>query len=714
MMRGTSATAVTVAATLLLGACLCVAGERLNQHVSNYAGINIHPQQTLYQGRYTRETYLHDQLFTLNIAAFDSTFRFDLEPHTSLHSPDLKAYVFAGEERTEVSLDDRKYYRGHVNFNTSEFCHFRVADDGTVHGFFNYDGDKYAVDPAEYHFDEPQEFNHVVYRLSDHDYVNQPQLPAHCGVTKAMADQLSTDEQDEAYFERARRAAFDSSKTVCNIGIVADSLFYTNLGGSNVGRTIDKMTQRFANVEEVYEEYNTVRDDSGAATIGISIGYLEVISTPSNDPYNTGQNFNNDGSEFLRYFSKNPNAANNMVAWDDYCIVHCLTDQEFNDGLLGLAWVGSADNTPGGICQQGAKLSGEFLYTNTGFSTQTNFGARVPDLTAYLVMAHEMGHNFGSGHDEDEQTSGGQYLMWPVSVDGTEDNNYLFSPQSLDTIAAVITAKGGCFVASDEPTCGNTVQEGTEQCDCGSNEDLCSSFDACCTTDCMLAAGKECSPQHRENGACCNDDCTKITDTSQVCREETVCTMQSTCTANGECPASVARVNNTVCASDMLCNDGVCARSICYLWGLQETTNSDNPCLVYCYNTTLGTASAKTTDQLGSPTVQAKNQDGTDYTVPSSAIARAVGSLCRTDNGTFTGQCSDTHECESNRGTTYFDDFEDFLKNASFNDLKEWALRTDAYIPNWGWLLVGLGVLIILISLCCCLSNRMDKSNKVV
>ena len=88
-----------------------------------------------------------------------------------------------------------------------------------------------------------------------------------------------------------------------------------------------------------------------------------------------------------------------------FALVLRMSFAEFDEGLLGLAWVGSKGNSPGGICQEGATLSGDFLYTNTGFSTQTNFGERVPDLTAYLVMSHELGHNFGSSHDSEEQSS---------------------------------------------------------------------------------------------------------------------------------------------------------------------------------------------------------------------------------------------------------------------------------------------------------------------
>ena len=74
-----------------------------------------------------------------------------------------------------------------------------------------------------------------------------------------------------------------------------------------------------------------------------------------------------------------------------------------------------------------------------------------------LVMAHEIGHNFGMIHDtlcktwcsqypnmcaSDGQTltyggSNGNFIMWPVSVDGSLPDNYLFSLCSLDSAGTV-------------------------------------------------------------------------------------------------------------------------------------------------------------------------------------------------------------------------------------------------------------------------------------
>ena len=88
--------------------------------------------------------------------------------------------------------------------------------------------------------------------------------------------------------------------------------------------------------------------------------------------------------------------------WSSTCLAHLLTDIDFDDGLLGLAWVGKTDSTPGGICQ-GVSNS---KWTNTGFSTSTNHGSSVSTLLSGLVMAHEISHNFGSEHDSESGESG--------------------------------------------------------------------------------------------------------------------------------------------------------------------------------------------------------------------------------------------------------------------------------------------------------------------
>lgn len=72
--------------------------------------------------------------------------------------------------------------------------------------------------------------------------------------------------------------------------------------------------------------------------------------------------------------------------------------------------------------------------TNTGFTSYLNTnGMPVPALSAELVMAHELGHSYGSLHDPDtplcspENERGGVYLLNKYAVSGMMPNHYVSS-----------------------------------------------------------------------------------------------------------------------------------------------------------------------------------------------------------------------------------------------------------------------------------------------
>jgi disintegrin and metalloproteinase domain-containing protein 17 len=67
-------------------------------------------------------------------------------------------------------------------------------------------------------------------------------------------------------------------------------------------------------------------------------------------------------------------------------------------------------------------------------------------------LCSELGHNFGAVHDPpgDECSpsgrNGGSYVMHTYSVQGTDPNNKLFSPCSIQSIRKVLEAKADlCF-----------------------------------------------------------------------------------------------------------------------------------------------------------------------------------------------------------------------------------------------------------------------------
>ena len=104
---------------------------------------------------------------------------------------------------------------------------------------------------------------------------------------------------------------------------------------------------------------------------------------------------------------------------DAFCLSYVFTCRDFDRGILGLAWVASPGNIPGGICTR--RRSGVFHKKptvkgslNTGIVTFVNYHVRVPQKVTEVTFAHELGHNFGSPHDFPRHCKGtlldGNYL----------------------------------------------------------------------------------------------------------------------------------------------------------------------------------------------------------------------------------------------------------------------------------------------------------------
>ena len=78
----------------------------------------------------------------------------------------------------------------------------------------------------------------------------------------------------------------------------------------------------------------------------------------------------------------------------------------------------------------GTSINGVPFSGNTGISS---FRARSRLLLigeAVIIAAHEIGHNWGSQHDDSSSSecspspdNGGKYLMYPIAQDGTASNN---------------------------------------------------------------------------------------------------------------------------------------------------------------------------------------------------------------------------------------------------------------------------------------------------
>jgi hypothetical protein len=171
-----------------------------------------------------------------------------------------------------------------------------------------------------------------------------------------------------------------------------------------------------------------------------------------------------------------------------------------------------------------------------------NFGNSVSELQMALVLAHEIGHNFGANHDESMHSVPelGMYLMCAASVLGNDVHNKLFSPASIAEMSAVLADRAGCFAASnseDDGFCGNFIRDGGEACDCGGRADTCTQFDTCCTAKCEFNPSREaeCSPLDHQHGACCTSNCA-LASVNTTCRKQGECIAVAVCNVQGKCP----------------------------------------------------------------------------------------------------------------------------------------------------------------------------------
>ena len=66
--------------------------------------------------------------------------------------------------------------------------------------------------------------------------------------------------------------------------------------------------------------------------------------------------------------------------FDDYCLAYVFTKRDFQNGVLGLAWVAQPEGNSGGICEKNKKYTdGISKSLNTGIITIENYNSIVPE-----------------------------------------------------------------------------------------------------------------------------------------------------------------------------------------------------------------------------------------------------------------------------------------------------------------------------------------------
>ncbi|CAI8050023.1 ADAM 17-like protease [Geodia barretti] len=564
------------------GACLEPYDEELHSLLSpsltHYT--TLHPHSLTHTLHGSQSQPSHSRLVEFH--TLERHFQLYLRPNYRIFSSGFKVRsVDRHGNLKEHEVDRTEYYQGVMGGEEGSIVNAHISESGLMTASVTTPTETYHFEPSDNFLTKPHPPHMIAYRSSDikrdrfnqtrFDFVVAPPLPP--GVqTETTANHQTDHTETIANYQRDhaqtivdhKETVVDHTETVadhqrlkrqsriggssCPMFLVVDHRFYNQFrgDGQDLTETIAGIARRLITLvaqvdSSIYRPAEWVLDPiSGnrVSDFGLEIAEILVHHEPSLQDFfaNSTTYYNNPdccGDIRKTLDADGLLSAFNYGSWDGYCLAHLFTFVNFDSGLLGLANIASSfQSQTGGVCSKGFTDSsvGKRIIYNTGISSFTSGGIPIIRGEQILVVAHEVGHNWGSHHDPgNDPECSESYLMNEFAQDGSESSHSMFSICSRTSIGQVLRSKATCF--RDPDPCGNfLIDDVTEQCDEGPISG------PCCTPDCQLRDGAMCSDT---NSACCTE--CEIASEDVVCNEagdfSTNCSIDIHCNGRtSECP----------------------------------------------------------------------------------------------------------------------------------------------------------------------------------
>ena len=265
----------------------------------------------------------------------------------------------------------------------------------------------------------------------------------------------------------------NSVRQVCDIDIYVDHSFYAGACRNSISCVVDTVTRTVSGADRHFRvvDFNS---DGIADNVGVSIARL-AVNTGGSSSFSNTTSPHNLLLEMARFaVEKWPKGS---------CLGVLFIDRTMDDDIVGLAYTGTIKrrgrrrrrrNSVGGICKRAARVGRRSLRRyNTLFVSSRRNGFQLTQAALELTLTHELGHSFGSHHDDvtgqcasdDGRQLGSAYVMHASDMRTNRATSFRFSDCSRLQIAPILV-DSNC-IREVRPACGNYAVDRDEECDCG-------------------------------------------------------------------------------------------------------------------------------------------------------------------------------------------------------------------------------------------------------